>query len=682
MRGKLLSATLFSLLSLVLRALAFAGGDLAPSFGSGGEVTTPVGAGDSEILDALLQSDGRIVVGGSARDGSSSFAFARYLPSGALDPSFGDSGTVLVPYAGGDAEVNAIALQGDDIVAAGDVTTATGEVFALIRLLANGEVDATFGSNGIVLTDFGSDGQAWAVLVQPDQKIVAVGDACSGGNCGIALARYLPDGMLDPDFGMGGKVLAFTDTPGGPEQASAQAAALDGAGRILAAGFVSALGQFALARFNSDGGVDTTFGANGLWRGRFTDLSSNDIIYGIRRQRDGSFLVGGETEISFRSNQAVQMRLTPDADFDVNFGIVLTSFGQRGGLDSGWLQSDGKVVAAGTSCASSGLDQCAFGVVRFTPSGSADSNWGSQGEVTTVVGGTTSLASSSVMQPDDRIVVAGRAALAGHNVFALARYLPGDICGNGVIEPGEECDDGNLVDGDCCSSLCQIEPAGKVCRAPSSACDLAETCDGTTPTCPADTGTPDTDGDGVCDAQDACIDPSGGELLSGSSLIVDRAGGSRDSLAVRASFPLAQSQIGALDLISTGARVVLEGSSGPVLSDVVLPGGTFAGRGTRGWKRAASGTVWNYRDATASPLNGVSAVKISARSGPSASSVVHLVVRAKRGAYPVTAGDAPLVLKITLGDQAAAIAGTCGEIRFTAGDCAFNPQQTRLACRS
>jgi hypothetical protein len=85
---------------------------------------------------------------------------------------------------------------------------------------------------------------------------------------------------------------------------------------------------------------------------------------------------------------------------------------------------------------------------------------------------------------------------------------------------------------------------------------------------------------------------------------------------------------------------------------------------------------------TANPLNGVSAVKVSARPGPSASAVVHLVVRAKRGTYPVSSSDAPLVLKATLGDQAAAIAGTCGEIRFTAGDCAFNPQGTRLACRS
>src|SRR5262249_36219528 len=148
--------------------------------------------------------------------------------------------------------------------------------------------------------------------------------------------------------------------------------------------------------------------------------------------------VGGDTQLFYGSNQAVLTRLTPDASLDVTFGIALVKFGQNGGLDSGWLQSDGKVVAAGTTFASSRLDQCAFAVVRYTPSGNADPNWGTNGKVTTVVGGTTSLASSSVIQSDDRFVVAGRAAVVGHNVFALARYLPGDVCGNGVVEAGEE----------------------------------------------------------------------------------------------------------------------------------------------------------------------------------------------------------------------------------------------------
>jgi uncharacterized delta-60 repeat protein len=439
---------------------AFAGGDLDPDFGAAGEVTTPVGAGDSEVHGMALQSDAEIIVAGSATAAGTSFAFARYMPSGSLDGGFGDSGTLVVPFASGDAEANSIALQGDSIVAAGDVVSSgSSHDFALVRLLSNGTVDSTFGSSGTVLTDFGGDDQANEVLVQSDQKIVAVGYSCAGSNCGFALARYLPDGALDPDFGMGGQVLAFVGTSS-LSSTSALGAALDGTGKIVVVGYLGDLSEFAIGRFNGDGSVDASFGSKGLMTGGLSPRAMGNAAFKAKRQPDGGILVGGTTIFFDDSSDGALLRLTPAGSLDANFGtngVALTNFGLHDGLGTSESQSDRKIIASGTTCASNGLDQCAFAVARYGPSGKPDPSWGSNGILTTVVGGTTSLASSSVVQADDRTVVAGVATVGGRRVFALARYLPGDICGNGILEPGEQCDDGNTADGDCCSSTCQLQ---------------------------------------------------------------------------------------------------------------------------------------------------------------------------------------------------------------------------------
>ncbi|MEE8549819.1 MAG: DUF4215 domain-containing protein [Gemmatimonadota bacterium] len=85
-----------------------------------------------------------------------------------------------------------------------------------------------------------------------------------------------------------------------------------------------------------------------------------------------------------------------------------------------------------------------------------------------------------------------------------------EFCGDGIVNdaPNEACDDGNTVDGDCCSSSCQIESAATECRAASDVCDVAENCDGITPTCPADdvvaAGTECRASSGVCDVAEEC----------------------------------------------------------------------------------------------------------------------------------------------------------------------------------
>src|SRR5439155_996244 len=223
---------LLALLSALLLVLSFAHsvdagpGDLDPSFGTGGRVLTDFGGGDGARALAL-QADGRIVVAGSSSAGAfgSDFALARYNSNGSLDPSFGTGGRVLTDF-GGDDEARALALQDDGkIVVAGGFG---GPCFALARYNPGGTLDTSFGTGGRVLTDFGGDDEAAALALQADGKIVVAGFSDAGGFALAALARYNPNGTLDASFGSGGQVL--TNFGG------AQALALQADGRIVVAG--------------------------------------------------------------------------------------------------------------------------------------------------------------------------------------------------------------------------------------------------------------------------------------------------------------------------------------------------------------------------------------------------------------------------------------------------------------
>ncbi len=135
-------------------------------------------------------------------------------------------------------------------------------------------------------------------------------------------------------------------------------------------------------------------------------------------------------------------------------------------------QADGKIVAAGFSLTPS---MRVFTLARYTASGGLDASFGSAGIVATPIG-VGSEGNAIALQPDSRIIVAGYAWMGSESIrFALARYLSGPVCGNGIVEPGEACDDGNTAGGDCCGTTCQPAPAGSSCN-DGNACTVGETC--------------------------------------------------------------------------------------------------------------------------------------------------------------------------------------------------------------
>ena len=191
-----------------------ADGRLDPGFGSGGLVVTGFPSGpfssNASARAIVVQRDGRIVAAGSRQTGPNafeSFALARYTSDGKLDPTFGSSGRVITSVGGGDSGAEAIAVQGDGkIVAAGQslrIDLDRDSRFALARFNVDGSIDAQFGREGSVVTDFGAKNEsASALALQRDGRIIAAG--VSGRS--LALARYRSRGTLDPTFGSGGKV--------------------------------------------------------------------------------------------------------------------------------------------------------------------------------------------------------------------------------------------------------------------------------------------------------------------------------------------------------------------------------------------------------------------------------------------------------------------------------------------
>src|SRR5439155_1647217 len=260
---------------------------LDPAFGSEGRVLANFGGRDGARALAL-QANGKIVVAGFTSSDFGTlrrFALARYNADGTLDPSFGGGGRVLTNFAGRD-EASALALQSDGkIVVAGFSGAGGRQDFAVARYNPDGSLDPSFGSGGRVLTDFGGDDEAAALALQSDGKIVVTGFSFSdAGGSDIALARYNPDGTLDASFGSGGRVLT--------DFGLASGLVLQSDGRIVVAGGGS------LARYTPDGSLDPSFGAGGRV---LTDFDA----FALALQADGKIVVAGEGSVGFGNDTAL-----------------------------------------------------------------------------------------------------------------------------------------------------------------------------------------------------------------------------------------------------------------------------------------------------------------------------------------------------------------------------------------
>jgi uncharacterized delta-60 repeat protein len=419
-RRLLLGACLLAVL-FIPSALATPGA-LDPTFGTGGKVTTAFGSGNDGAGALALQPDGKLVAAGNGSNGSNDdFALARYNPNGSLDTSFNGTGKVTTAFGSGDDDAYALALQPDGkLVAAGQSTSGSTDAFALARYNQDGSLDTSFNGTGKVTTAIGSDeDSANALALQPDGKLVAAGYSYNGSQYLFALVRYNPDGSLDTSFNGTGKVT----TAIGSDDDGISALALQPDGKLVAAGYTwnASYADFALARYNPDGSLDTSFNGTGKVTTVFS--SRTDEINALGLQPDGKLVAAGYTWNGSNDDDFALARYNPNGSLDTSFngtGKVTTAFGPgREVARALALQPDGKLVTAGYSWSGSNYD---FALARHNPNGSLDASFNGTGKVTTAFGPGLDGISALALQPDGKPVAAGYSDNGSNYDFALARY--------------------------------------------------------------------------------------------------------------------------------------------------------------------------------------------------------------------------------------------------------------------
>jgi uncharacterized delta-60 repeat protein len=369
-------------------------GSLDTSFDGDGKVTTSIGPSQDNGLAVLIQTDEKIVVSGSSFDGTTvNFAVVRYNPNGALDPFFDLDGKVTTSLGQGFNEARAAAIQPNGrIIAAGVRNNVAEYDYGIVRYNVDGSLDPSFGSGGTVVTDFGFfEGNSLnSTAIQPDGKIVAVGDAALNG---FAVVRYNPDGSPDVSFGGNGKALIPLSNW------TAYDMALQPDGKIVLTGYENDSNGAAIARLNSNGSLDNTFDGDGMITNVFSAGS-------IAVQQDGKIVV--------QANNYSLVRYNSDGSVDPTFTNTGSTWGNI------IIQPDGKIVLAGSQYGDADYD---FAVVRYNSNGALDATFGSNGMVVTSVGG-DDFASSAAIQADGKIVVAGSSRTGQNPDFAVVRYNP------------------------------------------------------------------------------------------------------------------------------------------------------------------------------------------------------------------------------------------------------------------
>ena len=400
-------------------------GELDTTFGMSGYVATSFSTDGDLAKAVVVQSDGKIVVVGFlVVSNGRAFAMSRYDAGGNLDATFGTAGLVTTDLGPGmQDEGQAVALQADGkIVAAGFAGVGADGDFALVRYNADGSLDSSFGSGGIVTTDFfGASDAAHDVVIQPDGKIIAVGYTRDSNSTDFALARYQGDGSLDTTFGSGGLVTsAFAE-----DTIGVSAVVLQPDGKIIVCGGVfndDTIVDFALARYHSNGSLDTTFGTGGLVTAH---LTNKDAFNDVALLPDGRIIAAGTSQIDGVTGfDFVLARYHDDGALDTSFGsggFVITDFaGRTDWVNSVVIQDDGKIVAAGRV----DLADPDFGLARYNSDGTLDTTFSEDGLVTTDFSNGTNEVYALALQNDGRIVAVGRGGGSQFrdSNFLVARY--------------------------------------------------------------------------------------------------------------------------------------------------------------------------------------------------------------------------------------------------------------------
>ena len=371
--------------------------------------TDPTAFSNEQAHEAAFQPDGKLlVVGQTLLWPSYAGAIARYNLNGALDPTFGMGGRLVITTTTG---LIGVQVQADNKIAIAD------DNFDVIRLNPDGSPDLGFGGSGWATANF-AGAHSGALVLQNDGKLVMTGEYADVSQLyTIALARFNTNGTLDPGFSVGGKLVTGIGL-----NAVGLDVAVQPDGKLLVAGVTYAnetdyaSHDFALVRYDSDGSLDNSFGNGGKVT---TDFGAYEIAFAVIVQPDGKIVVGGASipgALAFA-------RYNPDGSLDATFGVEgklsVPSLGQGRVYD---LALDGnRIVAAACDPASN-----TSLVVRLTSAGALDSSFNGSGRAPFEFTGAD--CPMAVAVSGGRIAAAGYAAFShDQQDFAMALYQRGFV---------------------------------------------------------------------------------------------------------------------------------------------------------------------------------------------------------------------------------------------------------------
>ena len=406
-----------ALLSVTVSAFGQAG-QLDATFGKGGIATQQAVTTTENFFSVggvAIQSDGKIVIAGGVPENNGP-ALLRFLSNGALDKTFGVNGIAILPNS--TVPFSSVAIQSDGKILAGGIGS-DGVDGEIDRFTNTGNLDTSFGASGRVIFSMAS---TQGLAVQPDGRILVALEGIQGSGLASQVTRLLNNGAPDTTFGTNG----FAVPPGG----SGPLAVVANGDILVFSGLISKL--------TDSGAVDTTFGVSGQLlvptsvNAQLKALTSvhalaanGDILVAGTLVNDPAIFSSGLAAFAYQS-----------------VGIGDPAFGKNGGVSTPFA-SFPTVIAAGVGVESTGdivelatlfptvstVGTGAFGLVRYTPQGQLDTNFGSGGTVATGFGNNaTPSASSIAIQSDNKIVVAGTVLTPGlhgalKTALVVARYL-------------------------------------------------------------------------------------------------------------------------------------------------------------------------------------------------------------------------------------------------------------------
>lgn len=419
------STTLYFFVLFSINSVYSQPGSPDQEFGNNGVVVSSFYIGHEEISSIQQLSEGKLLAVGNAENSQDGgMTILRYNLDGTIDESFGNTGHVITQFENGIAFANTSAVLPDGkLILGGSLNYPTSPALtdmALARYHPNGTLDSTFGVNGKVVTDIRDNDFIQEIIPLTDNKLI-VAFISSNNITGLSdfmLCRYTSTGIIDSTFGINGIVIK--DVLGNDDRISSIEQQTDG--KLIVGGNVNTLTDqlIALARYNTDGILDSTFGFNGSV---IIDLSFNsEYISSLAIQEDGKIIIGGFGYVGqnivgfiarYQSNGLLDTGYGTNGMITVNLVNGLNTFNDLA------IDSEGSVVACGNLY--DGLTS-SFLTVRYDSNGNPDIQFGDNGKVITTINGVNENASTIIQQSDGKLLIGGFTEVNSNREYVLLRY--------------------------------------------------------------------------------------------------------------------------------------------------------------------------------------------------------------------------------------------------------------------